>query len=25
MSDHQLYLSQVADVIRELFDEYDGP
>jgi acyl carrier protein len=25
MSDHQLYLSQVAEVIRELFDEYDGP
>ncbi|OAP38621.1 acyl carrier protein [Sinorhizobium glycinis] len=25
MSDHESYLSQVADVIRGLFDEYDGP
>ncbi len=25
MSDREFYLSQVADVIRGLFDEYDGP
>jgi acyl carrier protein len=25
MSNHEAYLAQVADVIRDLFDEYDGP
>ena len=25
MSIREVYLAQVADVIRDLFDEYDGP
>ena len=25
MSNHEIYLAKVADVMRELFDEYDGP
>jgi acyl carrier protein len=25
MSDQEIYLAKVADIIRDLFDEYDGP